>query len=226
MRTRRHTAHVVMVIIGIAILLSFSSINATGPLTLKPIHGLSFSPDGAQLFIPSHHGLAIYRKGGWSPASGPQHDNMGFAVTRDCFYSSGHPAPDSPLQNPVGLIKSRDGGRTWESLELAGKSDFHLLATSYGTNAVYVYNPAANSRMPQPGLYVTTDDGQQWQRVKSTGLSGRVFALAVHPTEAKRVALGTENGLFLSHDGGDHVQRLARGICWDLHAEDDAHDNG
>ncbi|MDH3600930.1 MAG: glycosyl hydrolase [Candidatus Tectomicrobia bacterium] len=212
MMTRRHTAHLVMLIIGVAILLSFSSLNATGSLTLTHIHGLSFSPDGAQLFIPSHHGLAIYSKGGWSPAPGPQHDYMGFSVTGEFFYSSGHPAPGSPLQNPFGLIRSGDGGRTWEPLGLAGESDFHLLATSYGTNAVYVYNPAANSRMPQPGLYVTTDDGQQWHRAKSTGVSGRVFALAVHPTESNRVAMGTANGLYLSQDTGDHFQRVAHGM--------------
>jgi hypothetical protein len=195
-----------------AAMLLLHPVQAAGPLILTHIHGLSFSPDGTQLFIPSHHGLAIYSQGKWSPAPGPQHDYMGFSVTGEFLYSSGHPAPDSSLQNPFGLIKSRDGGRTWEPLGLAGEADFHLLATSYETNAVYVYNPAANSRMPEPGLHGTTNDGQQWQTAKSMGVSGRVFALAVHPTDAKQVAMGTADGLFLSDDMGDHFQQVSHGM--------------
>jgi photosystem II stability/assembly factor-like uncharacterized protein len=136
---------------------------------------------------------------------------MGFTVTRDAFYSSGHPAPGSPLQNPFGLMKSPDGGQTWERLGLSGEADFHLLAASYQTNAVYVVNQAPNSRMPQPGLYTTTTDGKQWQRANAAGASGQVRALAVHPTQGQVVALGTTNGLFLSQDAGEQFKPLLRG---------------
>ena len=59
---------------------------------------------------------------------------------------------------------------------------------------------------------MTTDDGKHWQRAQSTGISGRVFALAVHPTESNRVAMGTAHGLFVSHDTGDHFQRVVPGM--------------
>lgn len=207
--TRRHP--IGFVVCAVAFLLSTSTLAAKA-ITLKHIHGLSYSADGTQLFIPSHDGLAIYTKGGWSVAPGPRHDYMGFAVTREFFYSSGHPARGSALQNPFGLIKSADSGQTWHSLSLAGESDFHLLATSYQTNAVYVYNAAANSRMPQPGLYVTTDDGKGWHQAKQAGLSaGRLNSLAVHPTQAKLVAAGSNDGLYLSHDAGENFQRLVEG---------------
>ena len=207
--TRRHSTP--FVACAAAFLLSAATLIA-GSITLKHIHGLSYSADGTQLFIPKHDGLAIYTKDGWSVAPGAQHDYMGFAVTREFFYSSGHPASGSSLQNPFGLIKSSDGGQTWNSLSLAGESDFHLLATSYQTNAVYVVNARANSRMPQPGLYVTTDDGNRWQQAKQAGLSAdRLRSLAVHPTQGKLVAVGTTDGLYLSHDAGENFQRLARG---------------
>ncbi|MFU7548103.1 glycosyl hydrolase, partial [Pseudomonas paraeruginosa] len=92
------------------------------------VHGLAFSPDGQQLSIPSHHGLAVYSQGRWSKAPGPAHDYMGYSVTRQAIYSSGHPARGSGLVNPFGVIKSSDGGRTWQQLGLQGDSDFHLLA--------------------------------------------------------------------------------------------------
>jgi photosystem II stability/assembly factor-like uncharacterized protein len=179
-------------------------------LTLHHIHGLSYSADGMRLYIPMHHGLAIYSGGQWSKAPGPEHDYMGFAVTREFFYSSGHPAPGAPLKNPFGLIKSQDQGQTWEHLGLSGEADFHLLATSYHTNTVYVFTPTPNSRMPQAGLYYTTDDGKQWRMAMHTGLIGSPASLAVHPTQSHMVAIGTRNGLFLSQDYGANFQQLAK----------------
>ena len=80
-------------------------------ITLTHVHGLSYSADGKQLFVPSHHGLAVYSDGRWSKAPGPQHDYMGFTGSGSALYSSGHPAPGTGLVNPFGLIKSVDGGR-------------------------------------------------------------------------------------------------------------------
>jgi hypothetical protein len=180
-----------------------------GALTLQHIHGLSYSADGTQLYIPMHHGLAIYSNGQWSQAPGPVHDYMGFTVTREYFYSSGHPAPGSSLKNPFGLIRSKDQGKTWEHLGLTGESDFHLMAASYQTNTVYVFNPAPNSRMPSAGLYYTTDAGKQWRPAKAAGLVGSPASLAVHPSQDNVVAVGTRSGVYLSQDHGATFQALA-----------------
>ena len=178
-------------------------------VTLMHVHGLSYSADGKQLFIPSHQGLAIYGDGKWRKAPGPEHDFMGFSAAKGALYSSGHPAPGSALRNPFGLLKSRDGGRTWDQLGLTGEADFHVMAASYGTHTVYVYSPAANSRMPEPGVYHTSDDGKTWTRSAGAGLSGRVVALAEHPARASWVAAATEAGLFLSEDAGDRFTAVA-----------------
>src|SRR5574341_1481419 len=94
------------------------------PVTLMHIHGLAYSADGRQLLVPSHDGLAVFAEERSRKAPGPAHDYMGFSATRDALYSSGHPAPGSGLRNPFGLIKSRDGGKTWQTLGLQGESDF------------------------------------------------------------------------------------------------------
>jgi photosystem II stability/assembly factor-like uncharacterized protein len=186
---------------------------ADDAVTLTHIHGLSYSADGSRLMIPSHNGVAIYDTGGkgrWSKADGPTHDYMGFSATRDAMYSSGHPAPGSGLVNPFGLIKSQDGGKTWRKLGLEGESDFHLLATSFGTNAVYVTNLGTNSRMNQPGLFHTENDGLKWTRAAANGLTGQIKSLAVHPSDARVVAAGTDSGLYLSRDAGETFsQRVA-----------------
>lgn len=202
----------------LALALAASAAAAARPLPvdqsvkLVHVHGLAFSPDGARLMIPSHNGLALYENGQWSIAPGPAHDYMGLSATHDTLYSSGHPAAGSQLINPFGLIKSRDGGKNWEKLGLEGESDFHTLATSYTTNAVYVVNPAKNSRMNHPGIYHTRNDGMKWTRAAARGLIGEPKSLAAHPSDANMVAAGTASGLFLSHNAGDSFERLVEGV--------------
>lgn len=178
---------------------------------LMHVHGLSYSPDGSKILIPSHHGLAVFDGSGWSKAAGPRHDYMGFSATKEAIYSSGHPAPDAGLVNPFGVIKSTDGGRTWQKLGFEGESDFHLLTTGYETNVIYVVNFQPNSRMKEAGFYYTANDGFSWQRAKTQGLQGNPASLAAHPANPKLVAVGTDKGLYLSQNAGDTFQKISAG---------------
>jgi hypothetical protein len=209
----QRTNLVMPVLVGMALLVSHiqSSALAGEGLVLKHVHGLAYSQDGKRLFIPSHDGLAVYNDGHWSKAPGPEHDYMGFTGTKNHFYSSGHPAPGSGLVNPFGLIKSADGGKTWEKLGLEGESDFHLLGAGFETNAIYVYNTERNSRMRRPGLYRTLNDGFSWQLLKAAGLRGELNSIAVHPSAADVVAVGTDAGLYLSKDGGQQFKTVVSG---------------
>lgn len=184
---------------------------ALAQVTLTHVHGLGYSTDGKQLFVPSHHGLAVYREGRWAKAPGPQHDYMGFAAANGAFYTSGHPAPRSGLTNPFGLMKSEDGGSNWRKLGLEGEADFHVMAVGYENKAVYVFNHAPNSRMRSPGLHATENDGFSWRQARAQGLDGEVVALAVHPRESKIIAAATDRGLYLSRDGGETFQAVGAG---------------
>jgi len=195
----------------IALLVATPAACAQPAVTLMHVHGFAYSPDGKRLMIPSHHGLAVYEKGRWSKAPGPQHDYMGFSATATNFYSSGHPAPNSGLVNPFGLIRSRDGGKTWDKLGLEGEIDFHLLATGWNTNAIYVWNPAPSSRMRRPGLHYTLNEGFAWMPAQATGLEGNPQALAVHPDNAATVALASAKGIYLSRDSGARFAPVAAG---------------
>lgn len=199
-----------------AALLLMAVAGASAALTLTHVHGLAYSADGKRLYIPGHHGLAIFEQGKWRKAPGPEHDHMGFTATRDRFFSSGHPGPGSKLADPFGLLRSEDGGRTWTRLGLEGESDFHVLAAGYGSNAVYVYNHHPNSRMSKAGIYFTLNDGDTWQRAKAQELPGEPSSIAVHPEDPGTVAVATSNGLYLSSDSGDSFRPLAPGPAYSV----------
>lgn len=174
----------------------------TSGIELTHVHGIGFSEDGKGLYIPSHDGLKVFEKGTWKEASGEPHDYMGFAMVDDGFYSSGHPGVGSSLKNPFGIIKTTDMGETLKMLDLYQEVDFHGMAVGYYSHAIYVLNPAANSRMSETGLYFSTDDTKSWTKSDMTGLQGSVFSIAVHPTNEAIVAFGTNEGVFLSKDYG------------------------
>lgn len=195
--------------LALSALASIATAEALGAEVILPhVHGLAFTADGKSLVAPAHVGLAVYRDGRWSTAPGPAHDLMGFSMAGNAIYTSGHPAPGSPLRNPLGLMKSTDAGATWQQLGLSAESDFHLMAAGYRSNAVYAVNHQPNSRMPQPGIHFTQDDGKSWKRSAATGLSERLIGIAAHPVEAGTIAAATEDGLYLSRDFGSAFKRV------------------
>lgn len=194
-----------------ALLALLAAAPALAETTLTHVHGLAYSADGKRLMIPSHFGLAIYENGEWSKAPGPEHDYMGFSATAKHIYSSGHPAAGSGLVNPFGLLRSGDGGRTWQKLALEGESDFHIMAASWNTNAVYVWNAVPNSRMKRTGLHYTVNDGFAWKRAAAQRLEGNPYAIAVHPNDPKTVAAATPKGVFTSNDAGEQFAQIAPG---------------
>ena len=192
----------------LALLLSVAMPSLLAEPLLVHVHGLFISTDGKSLFVPSHTGLAVFRGGTWSEVNGPIHDFAGFSLAEGAMYASGHPPPGSSLPNPLGLVKSADGGETWQPLALGGEADFHLIAAGYRSRAVYVLSTQPNSAMPEPGLHVTRDDGKTWKRAAARGLEGNIFGIAAHPRETGTVAVATATGLYVARDGGGTFRRI------------------
>lgn len=171
-------------------------------------HGLSFSTDGATLLAPSHAGLAAYKDGEWWEVPGPAQGFSGFSVAERAIYSSGHGADSATPGTGAGLLRSTDGGRTWQALALQGDADFPIIAAGYGSGAIYVLNVQPNRAMPRAGLFATHDEGRSWREVRGRGLEGEIHGMAAHPLRAEVLAVATGRGLYLSRDGADSLQRL------------------
>ena len=180
---------------------------------LRHAHGIGYSPDGSQVLIPNHYGIAVYSDGRWSKVPGPEHDYMGFVVTRDFVFTSGHEAGSRGSANPLGLMRSDDGGRSWTKLGLVGQVEFHHVAAGYLSNAVYVFNAEPNSVLPRAGIYRMAGDGIiAWQQAAARGLEGDLGMLTAHPTEPATIAAATTAGLFVSRDGGEEFKPIVSGI--------------
>jgi WD40 repeat protein len=176
-------------------------------MNMTHIHGMGYSIDGERLMFAAHHGLLVYADGHWSEGPGYKHDYMGFAVHDQGFYSSGHPDPNSDLENPLGVVRSLDEGNSLELLAYYGQIDFHYLTVGYKTQTLYVYNSHSHAVMEQ-GLYYSEDQGTTWAKTEATGVKGEITAIATHPVESSIVVIGTDNGAFLSKDNGNSFESI------------------
>lgn len=146
--------------------------------------------DGDDVLIASHEGLfAETGQDQWSRVSG-EFDVMALAEVNGTLLASGHPGPGLDLPDPIGLISSSDGGKTWSPSSLTGDVDFHLLEASGQT----VIGVAANYGV----LARSVDSGATWETLDVTAFSD----VAIDPKNQSFIWLATDQGLRRSSDGG------------------------
>ncbi|MFE2188142.1 F510_1955 family glycosylhydrolase [Streptomyces sp. NPDC059455] len=159
--------------------------------TVSHIHGLGLDPSDQRLYVATHEGIYTPGSKGNPKLVGDSKDDfMGFTVAQGkTFYASGHPTAGADGPGNKGLIKSTDAGRSWRSLSLSGKSDFHALDYAHGT--VYGYDSTG-------GLLRTSKDGTTWK----DGATFQALDIAVNPDDADLVLATTAEGVARSADGG------------------------
>ena len=108
------------------------------------------------------------------------------------LYASGHPSTGGN----TGLIKSTDGGVTWQTVSkvLDPPVDFHAMAVSkQNPQTIIGFDSGAR------GLFKTTDAGKTWQTLEYPDY---ILALAFSPVDSQTIFAGTGNGMFHTEDGG------------------------
>jgi photosystem II stability/assembly factor-like uncharacterized protein len=114
----------------------------------------------------------------------------------------------------TGLIHiTRDGGKTWKNVTPQGLTDWSkisLIEASHFDPAV-AYAAVDRSRLDDqaPYIYRTRDYGATWQLI-TNGLTSPAFLRAVREDPQNKALLfaGTELGIYVSFDDGDHWQSL------------------
>ncbi|MCA1674608.1 MAG: exo-alpha-sialidase [Actinobacteria bacterium] len=163
---------------------------------LEHVHGLGVDPGSGDLYAGSHHGLIrLPERGQPSRVGGLVQDFMGFTVAgRGHFLASGHPGKDQDGPANLGLIESTDGGRSWQSLSLAGEADFHSLEAGHGL----IYGSHA-------GQLMVSQDGRTWDNRARLAVAD----LAVSPEDPQTLLATTRDGLAQSTNGGREFQLVA-----------------
>ena len=121
---------------------------------------------------------------------------MGFTIVApDHFLGSGHPDGRDQLPPFLGLIESRDAGRTWRPVSLEGEVDFHVLEAS--GQRVYGYGSDFETR--EPRFLASSDGGPRGLDSRSPSRSSPWRSL---PTTRASASRPVKRGLFRSDDGG------------------------
>jgi len=158
------------------------------------LHGIARNPADGAVYIATHAGL-VRQAGasGFERVADRFEDIMGFSIAGpDDFLASGHPdLRQAEAPNQRGLIRSTDGGATWESVSLSGEADLHAIVLAH--DAIYVADSLSES------VLVSDDGGRTWDRRGEVALA----ALAVDPGDPDRlIGADYDGGLVGSDDGG------------------------
>jgi hypothetical protein len=167
------------------------------------IGSLSVNPGDGSIFMGTNTGLFEIPKAGGTPVKvtgqlktpngeGAVSESLVAKFTGpDELIASGHPSGDSTLPPALGLIRSTDAGKTWESVSELGTSDFHALSRAGDILVAPLYG--------QGQILLSRDDGKTFEpRVAPMAL----VDLAADPADPKRWAATSESGIFVSVDEG------------------------
>jgi len=162
------------------------------------VHGLGVDPADGALFVATHTGLFRAALGERRAArvAGRYQDTMGFTVVGpNRFLGSGHPDLREKLPPFLGLVDSRDGGRSWKAVSLQGKVDFHLLEA--GGGRIYGYGSDFDSR--ERRFLTSTDGGRRWNPLDAPE---PLVSLAISPADSRSLIASGERRVYESSNGG------------------------
>lgn len=201
---------VIVIIIVVAIALAGSSLISESPqgvdnsksidpriIDWRHVHGVGLDPaDHSILYIATHGDF--YQSISDSPpvkVDKVRADYMAFnapPVPGVPLYASGHPSTGGN----TGLIKSSNGGVTWEHVSnvIEPPVDFHAMAISK-QNPEMIIGFDSGAR----GLFKTVDAGKTWETLEYPEY---ISALAISPNNSELIFAGTGNGIYKSDNGG------------------------
>jgi hypothetical protein len=173
-------------------------------ISWQHVHGLGIDPDDRSILYIATHGDFYQSINDAAPVKVDEKraDYMAFnAPPKPGYplYSSGHPSTGGN----TGLIKSIDGGKTWQlvSKVLEPPVDFHAMAVSKSDpNMILGFDSGAR------GLFKTTDGGKNWETLQHPEY---ISALAISPDDSNTILAGTTNGIYKTTDGGKNWNHLS-----------------
>jgi len=117
-----------------------------------------------------------------------------------------------------GLVQlTRDGGKDWRNVTPPGAPEFGRFETvapsALADGTAYAVSDGHYTGDNAPYVFVTHDFGKSWSKIVD-GLPPDQWARSIRPDIRNRdlVYLGTEEGIWISFDGGAHWQSFKNGL--------------
>ena len=163
----------------------------------RHVHGVGLDPAEQSILYIATHGDFYQSISGAPPikVDKVRADYMAFnapLISGYPLYASGHPSTGGN----TGLIKSNDGGVTWEHVSnvIEPPVDFHAMAVSkQNPETIIGFDSGAR------GLFKTINAGKTWETLDYPEY---ISALTISPLDSELILAGTGNGIFKSEDGG------------------------
>ncbi|MDH7484867.1 MAG: YCF48-related protein [Anaerolineae bacterium] len=169
---------------------------------------------------------ALYRStdGGdtWQPAGNSLPYGKITALTYDSFSAqlyAGLAGDGEELTPFQGLLRSGDGGTTWQKVDLApAYRRLKVLAIGRSSDGAALYVGAVEAAAsPRTLVYRSDDNGTTWQEFQALASGqppdGILTDLVLDPQHARRLYLVTYGGLFISNDSGQSWQEATLPRC-------------
>lgn len=130
-------------------------------------------------------------------AEGPVTDLVLRFDASGMLFASGHAAP--PLPQNLGLMRSSDGGKSWESVSGLDDADYHEIELA-GQRVLAL-------RADRPEVQVSDDGGKTFE-TRDPPADSPPIDVTVNPRKPQEWAVSSEQGVFIStNDGGSWRQR-------------------
>ncbi len=155
--------------------------------------------------------------------------SSGGPITKDNtsveYYCTIFAFAESPLDRNVlwtgsddGLVHvSKDGGATWLNVTPSDFSQWPMVsiieASHFDPGTAYVAANRYKQDDPRPYLYKTTDYGRTWKKIVN-GIPAKEFTHVIRddPNHKGILYAGTERGIYVSFDDGEHWQTLQNNL--------------
>jgi len=198
MRTKSNKG--LALLFAIIILSGFT--NNAGALTLDSvshIHHVKVVEN--KVLVLTHEGLyELVGKNDMKLVGKDKIDVMGFTTLGKALFASGHPSQGSKMPNPIGLVKSLDGGSTWKAVSLVGKVDFHFLEGA-GSDLYGADSQTGN-------LIYSADSGKIWSSLGTNTFTD----IAVSPDTSGMAIAINNSELLLTENAFKSTTKIKNGL--------------
>jgi uncharacterized protein (TIGR03437 family) len=142
----------------------------------------------------------------------PRNPDVVYVSTGAWFSAARNSDPSRNLPGGVGVIKSTDGGRTWQALnEANGLKNLYV-----GSLFMHPQNPdvllagTGNiSYSKSGGVYLSTDGGRSWELTLASDAPGLITAVEFAVSDPRIAYAGSQTAFWRSQDGGRTWQLMS-----------------